>query len=156
MKNRQKPKIAFFSFTCCEGCQLQVLSCEDELADIISLVDIVNFREAVDEKRDDYEIAFIEGSVSREHEIKEVKKIREKANIVVALGACSSTGGLNCLKNRFSMEDVIKTVYGNKAKYYKQFETIPARPIDAVIPVDYYIHGCPITKSEFLHVLKSL
>ncbi|HBR15982.1 MAG TPA: NADH:ubiquinone oxidoreductase, partial [Deltaproteobacteria bacterium] len=101
MKNRRKPKIAFFSFTCCEGCQLQVLSCEDELPDMLSLVDIVNFREAIDEKRDDYEIAFIEGSISRQHEINEIKKIREKAKVVVALGACSATGGLNCLKNRF-------------------------------------------------------
>ena len=85
MKNRHKPKVAFFSFTCCEGCQLQVLSCEDELPDVLSLVDIVNFREAIDEKRDDYDIAFIEGSISRQHEINEIKKIREKAKVVVHL-----------------------------------------------------------------------
>ena len=156
MKIKQKPKVAFFSFTCCEGCQLQVLSCEDELPGMLSLVDIVNFREAIDEKRDDYEIAFIEGSISRQHEITEIKKIRERAKVVVALGACSATGGLNCLKNRFPMEEVQRVVYGDKAKKYKHLDTIPARPIDAVIPVDYYIHGCPITKSEFLHVLKSL
>jgi len=155
-KNMPKPKVAFFSFTCCEGCQLQVLSCEDELVDILNLIEIVNFREAIDEKRDDYDIAFIEGSVSRQHEIEEVKKIREKANVVVALGACSSTGGLNCLKNKFPMEEVKKVVYGEKSKYYKYFDTIPARPLDAVIPVDYYLHGCPITKSEFLNVLKAL
>ncbi|MBI5681969.1 MAG: NADH:ubiquinone oxidoreductase [Deltaproteobacteria bacterium] len=156
MKIGQKPKAAFFSFTSCEGCQLQVLSLADELVNILNLVEIINFREAIDEKRDDYDIAFIEGSISRTHEIDDVKKIREKARIVVALGACSSIGGLNCLKNRFSMDDVKRIVYGERSKYYNYFDTIPARPIDAVIPVDYYIYGCPITGTEFLNVLKAL
>ncbi|MBI1911154.1 MAG: NADH:ubiquinone oxidoreductase [Deltaproteobacteria bacterium] len=153
----EKPKVAFFSFTCCEGCQLMVLSCEDELPDILKLVNIVNFREAMTEKSDDYDIAFVEGSISRKEEIKKIKKIRNNAKIVVALGACSSTGGLNCLKNRFPMEDVKMSVYGKEAETnYNVNDTIPARPIDSIIHVDYYIHGCPIPKKEFLNVFTSL
>ena len=60
-----RPKVAFFSFTCCEGCQLMVLSCESELPEILRHVNIVNFREAMTGKGDDYEVAFVEGSVSR-------------------------------------------------------------------------------------------
>jgi coenzyme F420-reducing hydrogenase gamma subunit len=148
-----KPKLAFFDFTGCEGCQLQVLNCEEELLDILAAVDIVNFREAMTERSDDYDIAFVEGSITRESEIERVKKIREQAKVVVALGACSSTGGINCLKNLQSMDDVLKIVYKQDAHYY---DTIPARPIDAVIPVDYYVRGCPITKAEFLKVTKAL
>lgn len=151
-----KPKAAFFSFTCCEGCQLMILSCEDELPSILEHIEIVNFREAMTERSEDYQIAFIEGSISRKEEIKKVKLIREKAKVVVALGACSSTGGLNCLKNRFPMEYVRKEVYGKDGLKFKAFETMPARPIDSIIPVDYYIHGCPISKKEFLSVLTSL
>jgi len=152
----QKPKVAFFSFTCCEGCQLAVLSCEDELPEIIKDVDIVNFREAMTERSEDYEIAFVEGSISRKDEVHKLKKIRAKAKIVVALGACSSTGGLNCLKNLYPMEFVKKEVYGKNAGRYPRFDTVPVKPIDAFIHVDYYIHGCPIPKKEFLSVFTAL
>lgn len=153
----QKPKVAFFSFTCCEGCQLTVLSCEEELPDILNFVKIVNFREAMTEKSDDYDIAFVEGSISTRSEIRKIKKIRKQAKVVIALGACSATGGLNCLKNQYEMDEVKEGVYGKKAaREYKIIDTIPARPIDAVIDVDYYIHGCPIPKKEFLSVLTAL
>ncbi len=156
MGKNGKPKAAFFSFTCCEGCQLTMLSCEDELPDILGLVNIVNFREAMSERSDDYDIAFVEGSISRKQEIAKLRKIRRKAKVVVAFGACSATGGLNCLKNRFPMEEVKEAVYGREAGKHEAFDTIPARPIDAVIKVDYYIHGCPIPKKEFLSVFTDL
>ncbi len=156
MHKSEKPRLAFFSFTCCEGCQLTMLSCEDELPDILSLVNIVNFREAMTEKSDDYDIAFVEGSISTAREVAKIKKIRKKAKVVVAFGACSATGGLNCLKNRFPMEEVKEAVYGKKGAKLKTFDTIPARPIDAVVEVDHYIHGCPIPKKEFLSVFTDL
>lgn len=151
-----RPKAAFFSFTCCEGCQLAVLSCENELPDILHALNIVYFREAMTEKREEYDIAFVEGSVTTPREIKKLKRIRKKAGVVVALGACSSTGGLNCLKNRFPMEFVKKEVYGKYAERHRTFDTLPVRPIDSIIHVDYYIHGCPIPKKEFLSVFTSL
>src|SRR3989304_3580111 len=84
-----KPRLAFFSFTCCEGCQLTVLNCEDEFPDIAELVNIVNFREAIDEKSDDYDIAFVEGSISKPEDRKSTRKIRERAKTVVSFGACA-------------------------------------------------------------------
>ncbi len=148
-----KPKIAFFDFACCEGCQLQVVNLEAEMLDVIGAVDIVQFREAITEKSDDYAIAFVEGSITREKDIPRLKKIREQAAVLVALGACATIGGVNCLKNFPPLEDVRKYVYGDKAHWY---ETFAARPIDAVVPVDYYIHGCPIHKDEFVKVTKAL
>lgn len=148
-----KPKVAFFDFACCEGCQLQVVNLEEELPDVLNAVEIVQFREAMTEKSDDYLIAFVEGSITREKDIPRLKKIREQAQILVALGACATIGGVNCLKNFQPLEDVRKYVYGDKADWY---ETFAARPIDAVVPVDYYIHGCPIHKAEFVKVVKAL
>ncbi len=149
-----KPKIAFFEFTSCEGCQLEVLNLSgEELLDLLGDVDIVNFREAITERADNYDIAFIEGSISREAEIPRLKAIREQAKIIVAIGACACIGGVNCLKNHLTMNQALQMVYGDSAKYY---DTIPARPINAVIPVDYYIRGCPPLTSEFVKVTKSL
>ena len=87
MSDTSLPKVAFFSFTSCEGCQLTVLSCEDELADMLHALNIVYFREAMTGKAEDYEIAFVEGSVSTDGEIKKLKHIRKKAKITVGLPA---------------------------------------------------------------------
>jgi len=148
-----KPKVAFFDFTSCEGCQLDVLNVEAELLDLLAAVDIVNFREVKTEREDNYDIAFIEGSISRESEIPRLQKIRNQAKVLVALGACACIGGVNCLKNSLPMAEALRIVYKNDARYY---DTMLARPIDAVVPVDYYVRGCPISTEEFLKVTKAL
>lgn len=148
-----KPRLAIFSFACCEGCALQILNCEDELLALLGAVDIVNFREAMTEKSDDYDIAFVEGSITRESEVERLKEIRQRAKVVVALGACSCTGGVNMMKNFMPLPEVRKIVYGDKAEW---FDTIPSRPSDAVVKVDYYLRGCPISKKEFLELAKSV
>jgi coenzyme F420-reducing hydrogenase gamma subunit len=148
-----KPRIAFFSFSSCEGCQLVVLTIEEQLLELVNLIDIVSFREAMSEKSDEYDIAFVEGSITRTSEIERLKTIRETAKTVIALGACATIGGINCLKNQFEMDKVKDIVYGKMADNY---DTIPARPIEAVVKVDYRIQGCPIDKDEFIEVTKAI
>jgi len=149
-----KPKVAFFDFAGCEGDQLQIINLEEKLLNVVSLVNIVSFREAMKEQSDDYDIAFVEGSITRKSDEARLKKIRKNAKILVALGSCACFGGINALKNSWaSLEEVKKRVYGADAHY---FETYPARGIDKIVPVDYYIPGCPIEKDEFLRVLKAL
>jgi len=148
-----KPRISFHDFTSCEGCQLQVLNCEDELLDILGVVDIVQFREAIDDRHDECDIAFIEGAFSRESDRPRLEKIRRTAKVVVAIGACACTGGLNVLKNYRGVDASMRKVYGQQASWY---ETSPVQPIDQIVKVDYKIHGCPIPKAEFLEVVKSL
>ena len=72
-----KPKVAFFDFASCEGCQLQVINLEETVVDVVKLIDIVSFREAMKEHSDDYDIAIIEGSISRRIDEERLKKIRE-------------------------------------------------------------------------------
>ncbi|HUS59148.1 MAG TPA: NADH:ubiquinone oxidoreductase [Planctomycetota bacterium] len=148
-----KPKVAFFDFTSCEGCQLQQLNCEDELLGILAAVEVVNFREATSVRRDDYDIAFIEGSISTPSCVERIRKIRENAKVLVTLGACASTGGLNMLKNFQPLDKVRTYVYGDKAGY---FDTLPVRPVDQVVKVDYKVHGCPMDKQDYLETVKAL
>jgi coenzyme F420-reducing hydrogenase gamma subunit len=148
-----KPRVAFHDFTSCEGCQLQVLNCEDELLDIVGAVDIVEFREAIDNRSDEYDIVFVEGAFTRESDRARLEHIRKCAKVVVALGACACTGGLNVLKNYRGVERSMQTVYGKDAKWY---ETAVALPIEAAIKVDAKVHGCPIPKEEFLELVKSV
>ncbi|MBN1311831.1 MAG: NADH:ubiquinone oxidoreductase [Anaerolineae bacterium] len=148
-----KPKIAFFDFTSCEGCQLTVIDALQTNIELLDVVEIVQFREAMSEKGEDYQIAFVEGSCTRPSDETRLKKIREQAAMVVALGACAHLGGVNAIRNRQELDDVRQYVYGDKAEW---FETYPARPISAVIPVEAAIPGCPIDRDEFVMVVKQL
>ena len=148
-----KPKVAFFDFACCEGCQLTVVDSLQTHLDLLSAVEIVQFREAMTEKGEDYLIAFIEGSCTREADEARLRQIREQAAIVVALGACAHLGGVNALKNLHPLADARKWVYGDKAEWYDTYE---ARPISAVIEVDLNIPGCPIDREEFVRVVKAV
>ncbi len=139
-----KPTVGVFDFTSCEGCQLQLINNEGNLLDFLSLIDVVTFREAMTEKSDNYDIAFIEGSITRADEVKRLKKIRKNAKILVAMGSCACFGGVNQLKNKFKNPDQPKKmVYGKHP-----IESDSVRAVDEVVKVDIKILGCPIKKEE--------
>ena len=148
-----KPKVAFFDFACCEGCQLTVVDSLQTHLDLLDAVEIVQFREAISDQGEDYQIAFVEGSITRKEDEARLQSIRKQADILVALGACAHIGGVNCLKALHPLEDVRKWVYGDKADWY---DTYPARPISAVVEVDAVIPGCPIDQEEFVGVVKAV
>ena len=153
MSSNGKPKVAFFDFTSCEGCQLTVIDSLQDHPELLNVIEIVQFREAMTEKGEDYQIAFVEGSCTRASDEARLKQIRQQAAILVALGTCAHLGGVNALKSLHPLDDVRKYVYGDKADW---FETYDARPISAVVDVDYAIPGCPIDRNEFLAVVKAL
>ncbi len=147
----EKPRIGVFDFTGCEGCELQLANNETDLLDFLDLIEIVNFREVSSDKSDDYDIAFVEGSISREDEIERIKDIRTRAKILVAIGSCACFGGVNFLKNRFSIKDVIKEVYGGHKK-----ETAKVTNLSEIVKVDLQIPGCPVSKKEVEKIVVNL
>lgn len=150
-----KPKIAIFDFACCEGCQLQLVNLEEELLDLLGVADVVQWREAMSEKSDEYDIAIIEGSITRLEDEERVKVIRSRAKTLIALGACATMGGINKLKNNFDLDDVKKCVYGKDAEK-PHLATQMTKGVDEVVKVDYYVHGCPIDRKEFTYIVRSL
>lgn len=150
-----KPRVGIFSFTCCEGCGLAVIECENELLDVLNLIDLVEWREGLSEKADppELDIALVEGSISTHADEQKIRQIRERAKVLVAIGACAHTGGLNSLKNKYGMNEVKRMVYGKDGE---QFDSIPARPLSAVVPVDLELPGCPIDRTEFLSVVRDV
>ncbi|HMA96413.1 MAG TPA: hypothetical protein VKP30_27190 [Polyangiaceae bacterium] len=148
-----KPRVACFDFTSCEGCQLTVIDSLEESPELLEVIEIVEFREAVTGTAESYDIALIEGSCTRASDEARLRQIRTRARFVVALGACAHIGGINALKNQLTEEESGRLVYGEKAVL---FESYPARPIAAVIPVDCTIPGCPINTKEFLRIITLL
>ncbi len=151
MSKKPKPRVAFFEFTDCEGCQLEVANLGDGLLKLAKKVDIVNFREIMSEAGEDYDVVVVEGSVSSKHDEERLKKIASKAKVIVALDACATIGGVNNLKNLKPLDEQKKAVYGDVDPVPDALET---RPIDEIVKVDYYVHGCPIYGPEFLKVMK--
>ncbi len=150
-----KPRVAIFDFACCEGCQLQIVNLEEEIIDLVTLVDVVEWREAMSEQSEEYDIAIIEGSITRPQDEERLKEIRERAKILIALGACAVTGGINKLKNNFDLEDVKKCVYGKDAAM-PHLDTAMTKAVGEVVKVDFVVPGCPINRAEFAVIVRSL
>ena len=154
MREKKKPKVGVFGLTSCAGCQLQILNLEDSILDVLGAIDLAHFRMAKeDNDPGPFDIAFVEGSVSKNEHISELTKIRENSKILIALGACACHGGVQSIRSFFKdQEEVKKTVYGDPSF----LDIVEVKPLDAYVDVDYYLRGCPINKDEFLYVLKSL
>lgn len=150
-----KPRVAIFDFACCEGCQLQIVNLEAEILDLITVIAPVAWREALSEHSEQYDIAIIEGSITRSEDEERLKAIRARAPFLIALGACATTGGVNKLKNNFALKEVRQCVYGESAAL-PHLETALTRAVDEVVKVDLKIHGCPIELDEFTTLLRAL
>jgi len=145
----KKPRVAVFDFTSCEGCELQLANGEDTLVEFLQSIEIVNFREISSSKDDNYDIAMIEGAITRSDEIARLLKIRENAKTLIALGSCACFGGVNKLKNEFDLNDANTEVYGVCPK-----ETLPARAAHEFVEVDLEIPGCPVSKAEVERIIQ--
>ena len=145
----KRPRIAVFDFTCCEGCELQLTNKEETLVDFLKAIEVVNFREATSARGQDYDIALIEGAISRADEVERLRAIRDRARVLVAFGSCAVYGGVNKLKNAFDLAEANKEVYGDKPK-----ETLPVRAVKEVVPVDLEIPGCPVNKAEVERIVQ--
>lgn len=152
-----KPRVAVFDFSSCEGCELQLFNLEEKFLDLIKIVDVVSFREGMKEHSDLYDIAIIDGSVMRPMDAERLKTIRKNAKTVVAIGACACSGGVNKLRNQWTSENVKREVYGDAdLEGNPLFDVFPAKAVDEVVKVDYYVPGCPIDRAEFTKVITAL
>lgn len=149
----KKPRIAFFDFAGCEGDQLQIANLEEDLLRLLEHVEVAAFREVATGGGPPYDIAFVEGSITRPKDAERLREIRAQAGILVGLGACATIGGINCLKNFQDRSVYTQAVYGEQAYLYP---TDLARPLSAFVAVDAEIHGCPIDKGEFTRIVKEV
>jgi coenzyme F420-reducing hydrogenase gamma subunit len=147
----KRPRIGVFDFTSCEGCELQLANNEGSLVPFLKAIEVVNFREVSSYRGEDYEVALIEGCISRDDEVDRLEKIRAKAKVLVAIGSCACFGGVNRLKNAYNLDEANREVYGDKPK-----STSAVRAIKDVVKVDLEIPGCPVNKLEIERIVQSL
>jgi len=148
-----KKKLAVWKFASCDGCQLSLLDCEEELLELANQVDIAYFLEASSKISDGpYDISLVEGSISNEQAKNHIKKIRKMSKFVITIGACATSGGIQALRNFKDVNDFISIVYA-KPKYIDTLANSTA--ISDHIKVDFELRGCPINKKQLIEVLSS-
>jgi sulfhydrogenase subunit delta len=146
-----KPKLAVFKFASCDGCQLSLLDCEDELLALTEVIEIANFPEASRRMLPGpYDIGLVEGSVTTEHDLTRIQEIRQQCKILITIGACATAGGIQALRNFAKVEDFARAVYPHP-EYLSTLDT--ATPIASHVAVDFELHGCPINKDQLVAVL---
>lgn len=148
-----KPKIAIISLTSCNGCIVEIVNLGNKLLDILKFVDVGDFPLVKANKAADfYDVAFVEGSVVTQENIKELKKLREKTKFLVALGACAAIGGIPEIKNYRDKNKLIKDVYRSTEK----IDNLDVRPLNEYVKIDFVIPGCPPNKNEFYRIVAEL
>jgi len=151
MPGSRKPRLGVFKFASCDGCQLSILDCEDELLAIAGAVDIADFREASRAVLDGpYDLALVEGSVTTPHDAERIKEIRGQSKALVTIGACATAGGIQALRNFADVEEYRRVVYA-KPEYVSTLATSTA--IADHVPVDFELRGCPISKFQLLEAI---
>ena len=146
-----KPRLGAFKFSSCDGCQLSLLDCEDELLAVAGAIDIAYFPEAT--RADDeghYDIALVEGSVTTLHEAKVIHSIRERSTRLITIGACATSDGIQALKNGADVASFINAVYANP-DFISTLDS--ATPIKDHVPVDFELRGCPISKHQLIQLV---
>ena len=147
----RKPKLAVWKFASCDGCQLSLLDCEDELLTLAGEVEIAYFLEASRATvRGPYDLSLVEGSVTTPHDAERIKQVRRASRRLVTIGACATAGGVQALKNFADVEDFVSIVYASP-DYISTLET--STPIADHVPVDFELRGCPISKRQLLEVI---
>jgi coenzyme F420-reducing hydrogenase gamma subunit len=152
-----KPKIGIYGFSGCWGEQIVILNCEDQLMDLFGAVDIVDFLSgsSINDTESRLLIAFVEGSIANAREEEALRKVRERADLLVACGSCACFGGVAAMDARTPRAEVIQQVYGKDGPA-GSWDIGPHRPLSDFVKVDLNIPGCPIEKTEFLRVVSSL
>ena len=154
MKNGHKPRLAVFKFASCDGCQLSLLDCEDELLAVAGAVEIAYFVEATSKMMaGPYDVTLVEGSVTTNEEIERIKDVRRQSRFLVSIGACAISGGIQALKNWADVNDYIGAVYANP-DYINTLKR--STPISQHVFVDFELRGCPISKYQLLEVVNAL
>jgi len=150
----KKLRVAYVRFTSCCGCQLTLLNCEGQLADVGAMAEVVAF-DMASSRADDggpLDAVLVEGSISRPEELVELLRLRRRAEVLVAVGACALTGGVNVLAGGDRIE-LCEGVYGECPR---ERLTFPPQPLCRFVRVDLQLAGCPPERSEHLRLLGAL
>ncbi len=142
----RKPKLAVWKFSSCDGCQLSLLDCEDELLAVAGAIDIAYFLEATSRTvGGPYDVSLVEGSITTPHDAERIREVRRKSKALITIGACATAGGIQALRNFADVDEFVSIVYASP-EYISTLSTSTA--IADHVSVDFELRGCPIDRAN--------
>ncbi len=147
----RKPRLGVFKFASCDGCQLSLLDCEDELLAVAGAVEIAYFLEATRRPLEgEFDLSLVEGSISAPEQLEQIKDVRRRSRFLVTIGACATAGGIQALRNWGHVQEYLRVVYA-RPDYIQTLAT--STPVAEHVPVDFELRGCPINKHQLIEVI---
>jgi len=157
VSDRDKPtRVGVVKFASCDGCQLGFLDIGPALLDIGVKFQIVEFGEASSNRSPDgpFDILFVEGSISTAEQAHHIRHLRDRASVLITIGACATSGGIQALRawagNDGGIEGFLDAVYATPA-YIETLEK--AQPVADFVDVDAELRGCPIDTRQLVELL---
>ncbi len=157
-----KAKVAFMQLSSCGGCHQSLLNAHLDLLPFLEELDVVYLPAVIDlqqkslKERSDEEffVGFLEGVARTKRDTENIKLMRQKCSIIVAIGACSCYGSIAGLANLSDIKDLIKSEFSNAesktpTKFIPEFEEFIVN-IKNLINVDVFIPGCPPTANNII------
>jgi sulfhydrogenase subunit delta len=149
----RRVKLAVWKFTSCDGCQLTLLNCEDELLTLAGRVQVAYFLEASRATvRGPYDLSLVEGSITTPEEVQRIREVRQASRYLVTIGACATAGGIQALRNFADVGEFLSVVYA-RPEHIRTLER--STPIADHVPVDFELRGCPVDRRQLLEVISA-
>ena len=150
----RRPRLAVWKFASCDGCQLTLLDCQDELLALAAQVEIAHFTEATKtDVEGPYDVSLVEGSVTTPEDAERIQRVRAQSRMLVTIGACATSGGVQALRNFADVAEFRAAVYA-RPEYVATLAT--STPIADHVHVDFELRGCPIDKRQLLELITAL
>ncbi len=147
----RRPKLAVWKFASCDGCQLSLLDCEDELLAVAGEIEIAYFMEATRAVvRGPYDLSLVEGSITTPHDAERIHQVRRQSKYLVTIGACATAGGIQALRNGRDVNQFMRIVYA-RPDYINTLPT--STPMAEHVHVDFELRGCPIDKRQLVELI---
>lgn len=153
MSRHHKPSLAVWKFASCDGCQLTLLDCEDELLAVADRLELAYFLEASSATvAGPYDLSLVEGSITTPEDAERIRDVRRRSRFLVTIGACATAGGIQALRNFGDVEELIRIVYATPS-FLSTLAT--STPISDHVDVDFELRGCPIDRRQLLEVISA-
>ena len=149
-----KPRVAVHKFSSCDGCQLAFLNLGEDLLTLAGRVELVHFAEAGPLDPDTgVDVAFVEGSVSTPEDLERIQHIRAHSGLLIAIGACATSGGIQGLRNHANGAEWVAQIYSHPEAIASLERSTP---ISSHVKVDFELWGCPVSGPQMLAVVNAL
>ena len=161
----EKLKLATCSLAGCFGCHMSFLDIDERLVELIEHVEFDRTPLTDIKKIGRCDIGLIEGGTANAENVRVLREFRAHCDVLVAVGACATTGGIPAMRNQFTLQECLEESYVNgigvEQPQIPNDPEIPllldkVHPVHEVVKIDYFLPGCPPSADAIWSILNDI